>query len=147
MTKKHDPIDLAYLAGQIDADGCIGLFKQQVNKKTGMTYVNQSVQLTSQDTDMLGWVLETFGGAIYQQLKAGTKTVNLYRWRPEAPLADFLEEILPYLKTKKAQAQLILDYKATRGSRTEELRLDYMKRSQTLNGAWSKRMKEINVSE
>lgn len=115
--------DIAYAAGQLDADGSICL----THVRTG-NYMMVQVYIGSQDTDLIDWLLQTFGGRVDQMGR-------ILAWRPPAPPHRWLELLLPYMKTKRRQAELIIEYKAVShtGLTTQE-KQEFARRSKELNG-------------
>lgn len=105
MTTEILSTDIAYVAGQVDADGCISMYMHKEN------YVHIHVQISSQDAEMLDWVIERFGGYRHVNNK---KAPACWIWNPSDKW-EFLRTILPYLKTKKVQAELALEYRAWSG--------------------------------
>jgi hypothetical protein len=87
------PLEWSYLAGRIDADGSIGCYKH--NPKWTMVRLD----LYSNDKPFLEWVQGLLGGYI---------SINntTWQWNAGTPnLVAILTCLLPYLRTKKDQAQ------------------------------------------
>lgn len=100
--------DLIYTAGYFDADGCVSILQKKVCRGTVLR-----TEITSADKDILDWFRATFGiGSISTKVlgpKALTKK-TCYSWQSSANLAaQFLEQILPYLKVKQKQAALAIE--------------------------------------
>ena len=94
--------DLIYVAGLIDGDGCI-------------TTSFQSFRLTLSNTDkrMILWLQRTFGGNVNNQhLPENPKWNPSWKWVicAKEDLKTFLELISPYLKFKREQAILVLNF-------------------------------------
>ena len=101
-------VSLEYLAGFFDGEGCITLCdgKRKYNLKCicGNT-VKESVELFQ----------ERFGGKVYLQDRPFNKPnwKVLWKWVVTDSLADaFIREILPYLRIKRAVAELALEFRA-----------------------------------
>lgn len=122
------PEEIAYVAGQLDADGSICL-------TSGGSWLIRQVQLYSQDKEMLEWVQELFGGSIYLCGK-------VWSWKPKHRVA-FIEVVLPYLHTKKEQAELLVE--SSLWQMTPELIQDYVSRSKALNGKLPLQMRRVNT--
>ena len=90
-------LDRAYLAGMIDADGCITWSDTQ-----------PQVNITNCCLEMLTWVSTTVGcgSILLHQKKIGNWNVN-YKWVlcGRKSIKDFLTQIIPYLKVKQMKAQ------------------------------------------
>lgn len=105
--------DLAYTAGIIDGEGCIsvtrntkGIKKALRAKASYCIYV--AVSMT--DFEVPAWLHFTFGGSFAEYKASNTKHKKVYRWGLHSNNAQrFLKLILPYLKTKKRQAELVIE--------------------------------------
>jgi len=116
-------MEIAYLAGLFDGEGCIRIAK--VNNGETFGYSLQiAVQLLYQKTILE--IYQCFGGSVSSSLmkKKGQKSYTWYCCGFKA--AEILELMFPYLREKKEQARLALDYAETigcggrgRASRTE----------------------------
>lgn len=102
-----------YLAGFFDGAGTFYLGSQL---KNGKEYPHHTV-LLSQSGDngliLLEEIQQTYGGHIYEHLKAGqhkaTKAAYKLYWR-KAECAELIPKILPFLRLKKAEAETVLKY-------------------------------------
>jgi intein/homing endonuclease len=110
------PEEIAYLAGLIDGEGCIAIQKQQLkNNKVGY---GVNVKITNTDSNMIEAIQDIY-------LKLGVNPLIRERGNPDqdnwkawfevyltkqAHIKIVLEAILPYLRTKKARAQMMLRY-------------------------------------
>jgi hypothetical protein len=114
---------LAYLAGIIDADGCIHIerFLDKRRNKSTYRYVLR-LQIGVTKRMLVDWVQENFGGStkIYR-IKGRTENRNdVYNWRiSSGKAAEVLETILPYLILKQKQALTAIDFRKTLMSKTE----------------------------
>lgn len=110
--------DDAYTAGMLDADGSIGLYSVS-------TYVQVQVAITGQDVELMRWLTLTYNG------RWGLSG-RVYHWHPNDPV-DFLSRILPYLRLKKEQAELVIEWrKISRGARISDKQL-FIQKSKDLN--------------
>lgn len=92
--------DRAYLAGFIDGEGCFS------SSKNGGGYYPRFT-LVQKDPTYLRELLNTLG---YGRVKLRPKTgVWVFDVKGESQLKRFILLVLPFLKMKKAQAQLVLD--------------------------------------
>ncbi len=103
----------AYVAGMVDGDGCIAIAKDRRGNPIHW-YYRVSVRITQVEYGMslLLWLRETFAGHICVGNKVGGKyTRATYNWFVRGrDVKGFLVGILPYLRLKKSQAQLALDF-------------------------------------
>jgi hypothetical protein len=99
----------AYLAGLIDGEGCIAAHKPNLMK--GKCYAK--LTMVNTDKRMLEWCVETTGigrVTIHARHLKNPKWKTVYKWWVGADnLRYILEGVMPYLTTKKEQAQLALD--------------------------------------
>lgn len=111
-----DPSTLAYLAGIIDADGCIRVSREKPynNRATPGYHARVHVRMVErQAVDLLG---ETFGGHIWKQKPSLERGRPLYVWDiSDLKAQHALEALLPYLRVKRAQAENALALRRLRG--------------------------------
>lgn len=107
------PEELAYAAGFFDGEGCINIAKwRQLCSETREpgTYYKLRIILANTYLPTLEWFQATWGGAINTKPIFGNR-VQGYNWTLAQPQsARFLEEILPYLKQKRTEAELGLEF-------------------------------------
>ena len=100
-------VDLAYLAGFIDADGHIGIVRR--NARRGAKeyhYVRPVVQIGQSKREILDWISDLVGGSVHIHAQR-----NFYNLRFHAGMIRWLMPlVIPYLKVKKRQAELVLEF-------------------------------------
>jgi hypothetical protein len=106
---------LAYLAGAVDSDGWIGIRRRRDSRaQEGIAYEERIglSQVTSQIPMLLR---ETFGGYVYTKRPStpNGKALIVYEIRGSGA-ATACRALLPYLRVKHAQAELILAFDETR---------------------------------
>jgi len=98
-------MDLRWLAGFFDGEGCVYL---QCDKRKRAVYGLQ-IMLTQNDESILREVQLEFGGTVYLH-----KGQRCYRWRiTSAPALSFLNAIQPYVRIKKEQVDLAIEFIGT----------------------------------
>ncbi len=104
-------IDIAYFAGVFDGEGCIIIHKSKSKAKSpNYSYVAE-VNLANTNEWIVRQFHFSFGGGCYLRKKQGEHTRQIWAWQIGAnKAADFLEIILPYLRIKKAQAEIALGF-------------------------------------
>jgi hypothetical protein len=99
--------DLSYAAGYLDGEGC---FTVGHHWKIFVTCTNTC-------RAAIEWLQDTFGGTV-----SGPSKVRKANWRPTyqwkvsaRQAASMVEAMLPYLKEKRPQAELLLQLQETMG--------------------------------
>lgn len=114
------PLDLAYLAGFIDGEGCffIGNFPT-VSKCTGNRYLNYHciLKVSNNCVSVLDWICNTFHSRttkFNKKNKDHTRNFITYDcYFTGNLLTDLTKMLLPYLKIKQPQAEVMLKMRAT----------------------------------
>ena len=104
--------DIAYLAGFIDAECCLGIQRNFTPNRPNPTY---KIQLQLNDTKFpcLFWISERFGGQFHFVDRSRLKTFhrNQMCWRLSAlALVPLLPKILPFLKHKKPVCETLIKF-------------------------------------
>lgn len=126
-----DPIDIGWMAGILDGEGSIVLVQNSaVRKSDGRRSVMPRIYMAVTDFEILErytQILSKWGIAYtYTTLKYNVESgdwspkVNVNIHRHDAVI-KLLEIVLPHLTTKKARAELILEYTKWRQEHSEEL--------------------------
>jgi hypothetical protein len=98
-----------YLAGMLDADGCISIHCS--HRKDGCEHFGYGISIYQQDARLMKWLVYHFGGRYYRHPMKGERKAG-YSWHaPTGKGAEkFLLAIIPYLLLKQEQAKLALEY-------------------------------------
>ncbi len=103
---------LAYAAGVVDSDGCIGITKrapQAVNRRVSPAYQGY-ITVTNTSLELLNWFEDEFGGSRKNRTQVLATHKRCYNWAVTNTAAAAMAELLiPYLKVKGAQAKLIIE--------------------------------------
>lgn len=105
----------AYFAGAIDADGFISV--QRSNRKIGVKYTHQPTYylvkigfVGTASPVVQNLLKENFGGSVYTYTPKDPAHKPVYNWQADGHKAEAaLRAILPYLISKKRQAELCLE--------------------------------------
>lgn len=109
-------VELAYLAGFFDADGCITITRRKVARLTHGVRHRLVITVTQKTPGILRLYAQRWGGWTVRTEKHGR--FSTYVWRAEGPkLEKFLEDILPYLQVKRAEAEVGLAFRRRRNAR------------------------------
>ncbi len=112
-------LDLSYLAGFIDGEGCFFIGHHvNVSKCTGNRYPNYhcTLKISNNCMEVLEWILQKFGGRITKYNKNRMEGRNSYTfdiYMTGNLLTDITEMLIPYLIVKKPHAKVMLDMRKT----------------------------------
>lgn len=109
-------IDLRYLAGIVDGEGCISLHANHVNphlNKHPRVVLHFSVSNTCRS--LILDIKEQFGGSVYTRLpkKQDFKALPKYCYcwcLGERATVQLLKRLLPFLRVKQRQAKLAIEF-------------------------------------
>lgn len=100
------PTDLIWAAGFFDGEGCVSVVLQ----KRGDFMVRLFVGNTN--VQALFAFKEMFGGTIYERPAKSIRHKTAYQWQVVSGQAfRALEQLLPYLRVKREQAELALQFR------------------------------------
>ena len=105
-------IDLAYTAGIIDGEGCIGIYLHGEGKYNNYRL---SVQMTSKDEWLPMWLKFAYGGFVCKRESKRANQSACWNWGIHAKQAgEFLRLILPYLRLRRQQAEIAIKFQSRR---------------------------------
>jgi hypothetical protein len=115
----HKPLDLAYLAGIVDGEGCFHACK--LKNKPGDGYKNGHyrcvLKISNTDVRLFHWLQETFKGtcsAAFKETRDHLFKRACYEWVVTGHrLLDLCKQILPYLIIKKRHCELTIKFRET----------------------------------
>ncbi len=106
----YTPLDLAYLAGLVDGEGSIGVYKNGPNRDRG------SLTICMTTPDVLRWVESTFGGHLtgpYVDTRPNHSPTWTWRISAQRPLERMLVALSPHLRVKHEAAKDVLAFLAS----------------------------------
>lgn len=107
------PQDYAYLAGMIDADGCIRINRVTKTPKgcsRPATYYSAEVSIAGTRRQPHDFASQVFGGSVRSYQPKNPAHRLLYSWKVNGPKASSaLASLLPYLRVKRMQALLAIE--------------------------------------
>ncbi len=122
---------LAYTAGIIDGEGCIGIYHSNALARKNQWRLILEVTVTNTGEWLCQWLKMQFGGGIRIHRDEALHHKKCWRWRVTSRQAlSFLELVAPYLQLKRPQAELAITFqskKRCRGSiqkSTKEIALE-----------------------
>jgi hypothetical protein len=99
-----DAVQLAYVAGLVDGEGCIHLECSRTTYRPRVTVGMSEIALP-----LLTELREEWGGSLYLQRKQTAKWAAAWTWHTGGPeAARLLRSIRPHLRLKTAQAEAAL---------------------------------------
>ena len=103
--------ELAYLAGLFDGEGCISILKEKDQRGFKSYRYRLRIQITNTNKSVMDWLNERFNFYITERkdLKKNWKRC----WvgvRHDRKARNLLVEMLPYLKVKKDEALLAIEF-------------------------------------
>lgn len=107
--------DAAYMAGLIDGEGCIGIYKTCGSGKHRRVYPQYVMSLGMSNTHLgvIKWICQMFGGT-YHIANSGAKNPKYsvaWSWKITARHAKWvLEQVIPYLRIKRDQAEIAIEF-------------------------------------
>lgn len=109
--------DLAYAAGIIDGEGYIQIQKHKRSDYSAGYCYYMAVAVSMVDPIVPMWLHETFGGSLLYYTRKEANAQPYYRWSTGTKQAlSFLEGILPYLKTKRQQVEIAIEFQKLKGA-------------------------------
>ena len=109
--------DLAYLAGLIDGEGCFYIGYIKTRSKYVKRNYHSLLKISNNCKEVLEWVHATFGGRttiFNKKRKDHTRNFITHDWYASGYLVrDLSILILPFLKIKKAQAEVMIQMRNT----------------------------------
>lgn len=105
----------AYIAGLLDGEGCIYISKNRPSKRTRTVnpFYRLYVVISNTHLGAMVWLHNQLGGSLAQQKATRTSFSSnpIWNWRLSTrQAARFLEAVLPYLRIKKEQAEVALEF-------------------------------------
>jgi len=103
--------DKAYIAGLVDGEGCITIAKRKNGNKRGKPwYYQPTIAIGNTDRRLLDFLIPLYGGWITKP-KSKENNKQAYVWFISGKDRKiFLKDIIPYLKAKREQAEILLRF-------------------------------------
>lgn len=104
-------IDLAYLAGVMDSDGCFIIVKREQPPKSGISpCYYEKCSLKQKEPEAVELIYKTFGGHLRIDQPKMKNAKPLHSLQLSNIIAhNFIKSIYPYLRIKKVRAKVLLD--------------------------------------
>lgn len=116
------PVEAAYLAGFIDGEGSFGIYymgDHHRDNRNGNRYYCARLRLSVTDKDVLDYLSSVWSGVVLKTSNHGFGCEPLYilQWQSQSSLLTLLPQIIPYLRIKRMQAELLLEWCKSRQTR------------------------------
>ncbi|MBV8522460.1 MAG: hypothetical protein JOY71_10115, partial [Acetobacteraceae bacterium] len=110
---------LAYLAGAMDSDGSFGIkrstYHMRVRGDAWQPVYQERADLKQAAPDIPNLLRQTFGGSLSHNAPGTAKSKPLYGWHAsDRVAANTAKALLPYLRIKRRQAELLIELRATK---------------------------------
>lgn len=115
--KQLTETEKAYIAGFLDADGCVGISRNKSRSKAYEWDYALRVMIINSDFEFIKWLKEKTGiGTAYESKKAFKPNWSpVHRWQATADKGrQILEQLLPYLIVKKYRSEMCLKLPKTK---------------------------------
>lgn len=107
----------AYLAGIIDADGCIGASVSATRKAGGVPQVKFIVYIKMADREAVDLAHSLYGGSLIRETPKKIGHKPLYKWQVYGKRAiTCLNDVKSYLRVKQRQADTFIAARDTYGA-------------------------------
>lgn len=140
MKRELSQTEVAYIAGLLDGEGTVAIFRQRTQNRRGGIWIGYSVHvnIANTNTEMLDWVAQRVGGKVYQRAKENYQNrpwKAVWYWHLYGHNAtSFLRLVQPYVIAKRQQVALALEFLALgRNHAAPVVRADLWERMRTLN--------------
>lgn len=116
MNEVYKRTDLAWAAGIIDGEGCVGITARYRPGHSRASGYSASLVVINTSMPMLSKLRELFGGCINARKLKCSSWAQCWRWHVRNQFAaDVLRLIRPYLVVKGRQAELCLELEEHKG--------------------------------
>jgi len=133
----------AYIAGLIDGEGCITITRRKVKRlKTDNWFYEPQVIVSNTDKRLSDFLLDLCGGWVATVTKTQKECHKpSYHWKITGDnMRRLLKDIIPYLRIKKEQARIVLQFPSYKGNGHKARTQEELKGQEDL---WL-RMKQLN---
>jgi hypothetical protein len=126
--------DKAWFAGIIDGEGCISLFKRSTYYVPAVKIANTNEKLINKCKEILNEAgIEYYIRYSDRGERKNAKPAWEIALESRPRVVATLELILPYLVSKKEQAELVLEWCSEKIRRPEDSRTDFIDKIRSLN--------------
>lgn len=118
IPKTYRPIDLAYMAGIIDGEGCLYIGQASRNFDGKITRHHRGLlKVDNTERILIEWIMKTFKGlesSVMRKTSSKKYERIIHTWVATGDrLLDLCEQILPYLTIKKKHCVNMIKFRKT----------------------------------
>ena len=111
VEKILEAIDFAYLAGLLDGEGSIVIYKRPLRRGDITPRYEVTISLGITDRRIVYWLKDCFGGSAFEIKAVQGNRRRIWGWRLHGrACSDLLKRIVPYLKIKGLQAAIAIHF-------------------------------------
>jgi len=138
--------DLIYIAGLFDGEGSISLFWQKRPDVARVRTVRASISIGNTDRSIIEYLHQCLGGNFHSVKRSNPNWKPVYLWTASTNQAvEIIKELLPYLRIKKKQAELLIEYQQYKRSIPWRGRTGYTESEWNNLWTYCKKMRELNA--
>lgn len=111
------PTEKAYIAGLIDGEGCITITRRKKRKNPKFSYYQPLLNISNTDKRIIDYAQNLIHGMIIKRIPGKPGDRRRKKWKlvyhlilTGEKLKQTLKEILPYLRAKRKQAEIALEF-------------------------------------
>lgn len=125
------PVELSYIAGLIDGEGCLLIYRKK--DRRGTYHFRSILRISNTSLRVISWLQDRLGGKPAKSKKDGSHELAVYHWPMEGPrLAQLLIAVRPYLVIKPELADLLVEMQRSMSYSSTGRRLPLEVREQRL---------------
>jgi len=137
MSTKH-----AYMAGLIDGEGCISIYRFPSTSRIKRNTYNMILRIGNTSKDMIDWINNNYEGSIHKQ-KRDEGYKDSFLWSTGAKSAEkILRKTKRYMVSKKGHVKIALQFRET--FRNGNCRNGYNKEDEIIREYCYQSMKILN---
>lgn len=111
---KWTKAELAYLAGVIDCDGTISMYKSKYEAKRSRSVHKLRFYVVNTRKELIDWLHDRFGGLVYSRKPKNENWRTKYEWMLEnKQLGAVLPLLRPYIVIKREQLEVAIAFRKT----------------------------------
>ena len=117
MLNSLSKIDAAYIAGIVDGEGCIGIYRTGGHKRKDAARLSLRLTVGSTYKPLLNWLRSTTGiGGVCVHSSGGERNKPSWEWQARGRQAvELLFQLVPYVVIKEKQIHIACEFANSMG--------------------------------